>query len=86
MIPYPTPDVRRSPREIRVGLDVTVIAPHAQGYGDEIHQRKKLRLRKRLQHLELWPLLTGRTGLLRRGCNGEAYYPQNVPMTGHVRV
>jgi hypothetical protein len=81
-IPHPAAEVRRSPGEIGVGLDVTVIAPHAQGRGDEIHEREELRLWKRLQHLELRSLLAGRAGLLRRGGSREGQR-QNAPVTGH---
>ena len=68
-----------------VGLNVTVVASDAEGRRDEIHQRKELRLGKRLQHLELPPLLAGRPGLLRRGGNREDHR-QNTPMTEHSRV
>ena len=84
-IPHPAAEVRWSLGEVRVGLDVTVIAPHTQGRGDEIHQRKELRLWKRLQHLELRPLLAGRTGLLRRGGNRDDER-QNAPIPEHSRV
>src|SRR5690349_18007175 len=70
-IPHPAAGVRWRAREIRVDLDMTEVAAYAERRGDEVHQRKELRLRKRLQHLELWPLLAGRAGLLRRAGNGQ---------------
>src|SRR5215217_3197109 len=63
-IPHPAAQVRWSPREIRSGLNVTVIAPDTERLPDEVHQRKQLRLGQGLQHLELRPFLTGSAGLL----------------------